>query len=163
MACSSTDMSERMRPGPDSDLVPVSGRRRARLAGGWLMAGLAWLGAAGGLRAQGDSSGASVAATATASGSGEQTYREICAACHMANAEGAKGAASFPALAANAHLADRDFVLARLVHGQGGMPAFAGMLSPEEIAAVAHYVRTHFGNHYADPVTVADVQRVAGE
>lgn len=95
------------------------------------------------------------------SATGEQTYREICQACHMANAEGGKGAGNIPALAANAHLADPDFVLNRLIHGQGGMPAFNEMLSPEQIAGVAIYIRTHFGNSYAAPVTVDDVKRLS--
>jgi len=100
--------------------------------------------------------------SATASSTtGEQTYREICQACHMANAEGGTGAARIPALAANSHLADADFVLGRVLHGQGGMPAFAEMLSPEQIAGVVTYVRTHFGNAYPKPVTPADVKRLS--
>jgi mono/diheme cytochrome c family protein len=92
---------------------------------------------------------------------GEQTYKEICQACHMANAEGGKGAGNIPALAANAHLADAEFTLNRVIRGQGGMPAFADMLSSEQIAGVVSYVRTHFGNNYAAPVTVDDVKRLS--
>ncbi len=92
---------------------------------------------------------------------GEQTYREICQACHMANAEGGTGAGIVPALASNPHLASADFTLTRVLKGQGGMPAFADMLSADQIAGVIGYVRTHFGNHYVDPVTVADVKRLS--
>ena len=109
----------------------------------------------------GDTSGTG-GLTASAA-TGEQTYREICQACHMANAEGGTGAGVVPALAKNAHLADPNFMLDRVLHGKGGMPAFAEMLTPEQIAGVVGYVRTHFGNAYADPVTVADVRKLAGE
>jgi mono/diheme cytochrome c family protein len=107
----------------------------------------------------GDSSGAGH--TAASSSGGEQVYREICQACHMAHAEGGTGAGNVPALAANAHLADADFLLNRVLRGQGGMPAFSGMLTQEQIAGVAGYVRTHFGNDYAKPVTVDDVKRLS--
>ncbi|MDB5445373.1 MAG: cytochrome c class, partial [Phenylobacterium sp.] len=35
---------------------------------------------------------------------GEQVYRVVCQACHMADAKGATGAATIPALAANPRL-----------------------------------------------------------
>lgn len=92
---------------------------------------------------------------------GEATYREVCRACHMANAEGGTGAGVVPALAANPHLADKDFVVTRVLRGQGGMPAFAELLSPEQVAGVVGYVRTHFGNAYPEAVTLADVKRLA--
>ena len=93
--------------------------------------------------------------------SGGQVYREICAGCHMPNAEGGTGAAAIPALARNPHLADPDFVVTTLLKGRGGMPAFAGMLEPGQIAGVATHIRTHFGNNYAKPVTVDDVKRLS--
>jgi len=92
---------------------------------------------------------------------GEATYREICQACHMAHGEGGTGAGVVPALATNPHLADKDFVLTRVLRGQGGMPAFAELLSPEQVAGVVGYVRTHFGNAYPEPVSVADAKRLA--
>lgn len=135
---------------------------RKAAGSGLLTAGtalLALVGAGSATLAQsvGDTSAASQ--TTATSTTGEATYREICQACHMANAEGGKGAGSVPALAANAHLADPDFVLERLARGKGGMPAFAGMLSADQIAGVAGYVRTHFGNAYPAPVTVGDARR----
>lgn len=129
----------------------------------WLGVGLAAVCAAtGGAFAQlGDTAGTGSATLSSASG--EQTYREICQACHMANAEGGEGAGKVPALAANPHLADADFVITRVVRGQGGMPAFAGMLSPEQIAGVVGYVRTHFGNAYPGEVSVGAVKRLTPE
>lgn len=122
---------------------------------------VALCGAGGTVLAQsvGDTSGTG-SATISAT-SGEQTYREICQACHMANAEGGTGAGRVPALAANANLADADFVLKRVLRGQGGMPAFADMLSAQQIAEVVGYTRTHFGNSYTQPVTVDDVKRLS--
>ena len=129
----------------------------------WIVAaGAAFAFSAGGAglaQQTGDTAG--TGASTSSATTGEQTYHEICQACHMANAEGGTGAAKIPALAANAHLADANFALSRVVRGQGGMPAFADMLSAEQIAGVVGYVRTHFGNSYADPVTVNDVKRLS--
>lgn len=106
----------------------------------------------------GDTSGHDPGAGGT---TGEGVYREICQACHMPNAEGGTGAAAIPALAKDAKLADADWMVSTIVKGRGGMPAFNGMLSPEQIASVATYVRGHFGNAYAKPVTVGDVKRLS--
>jgi mono/diheme cytochrome c family protein len=130
----------------------------------WLALICAALVAAGGTgmaQSLGDTAatGGSVASAAT----GEATYREICQACHMANAEGGQGAGVVPALAKNAHLADKDFMLTRVLRGKGGMPAFAGMLTPVQVEGVTNYVRTHFGNDYKDAVTPADVRRLTPE
>lgn len=97
---------------------------------------------------------------AAATTSGEQTYREICQACHMAGARGSSGPGAAPALAGNSHLADPDFVLTRILRGRAGMPTFAALLSAEQTADVANYVRTHFGNAYAPSITAADVKRL---
>src|ERR1041385_2974000 len=42
---------------------------------------------------------------------GEAVYRGICQGCHMADAQGATGAGSYPALANNAKLASAGYVL----------------------------------------------------
>lgn len=92
---------------------------------------------------------------------GKQVYETICQACHMADAKGGGAAgAAIPALADNANLANKDFVVDILLKGRGGMPWFNDLLTPEQMAAVATYVRAHF-NKYPDPVTEADVKRVA--
>jgi mono/diheme cytochrome c family protein len=96
------------------------------------------------------------------SSEGREVYEMICQACHMADGRGGDGAgAAIPAIADNANLADKDFVVDILVKGRGGMPWFTDMLTPEQIAAVSTYARSHF-NKYPDPVTTADVQRIAG-
>jgi len=40
------------------------------------------------------------------------------------------------------------------------MPRFADMLSDTQIAEVVNFVRTNFGNHYADRLTAEDVARI---
>lgn len=91
---------------------------------------------------------------------GAQIYKQICAACHMANAKGS-GEGAVPALAGNKKLANADYPLTVVLKGQGAMPWFSEMLTPAQIAAVVGYVRTHFGNAYPQPVTEADVKRLS--
>ncbi len=119
---------------------------------------LAGLGSPALAQSLGDTAAAGQAALA--SGSGEQTYREICAACHMADAQGSSIGANAPALAKNPHLEDSDFVITRVLRGKGGMPSFADILSVEQVADVIGYVRSHFGNSYTKPVSHADVKRL---
>jgi mono/diheme cytochrome c family protein len=88
---------------------------------------------------------------------GEQVYHQVCQACHMANAEGGTGAATIPALAHNPRLAVAAYPISMVLHGRGAMPGFAELLKPAQIADVVGYVRTHFGNPYAAPVTAAEV------
>ena len=92
---------------------------------------------------------------------GRAVYEQICQACHMADAKGGGGAgATIPALAGNPNLADPAYPISILLKGRGGMPWFTDMLTPAQMAAVITYVRSHF-NDYPDPVTEADVQRLA--
>jgi mono/diheme cytochrome c family protein len=88
---------------------------------------------------------------------GEQVYRQVCQACHMANGMGGSGAAVIPALAGNPRLQVAEYPISMVVHGRGAMPYFTDLLSPAQVAAVVTYVRTNFGNHYAKPVTEAEV------
>jgi mono/diheme cytochrome c family protein len=91
---------------------------------------------------------------------GEQIFHQTCQACHQADAKGATGAATVPALAKNPHLAEPGFPIAIVSDGRGGMPPLH--LTPEQAAAVINYVRTHFGNRYTKPVTAADVKLYTG-
>ena len=50
-------------------------------------------------------------------------------------------------------------MLGTIVHGRNVMPSWKGQLSPGEIAAVATYVRSAWGNK-AGPVTEQDVTAV---
>lgn len=61
-----------------------------------------------------------------------------CASCHSLADAGATGHVG-PSLDGNASLSQA-FVVDRVTHGQGGMPAFGEQLTPEEINALATYV-----------------------
>jgi mono/diheme cytochrome c family protein len=93
---------------------------------------------------------------------GARVYRQYCQACHMADAKGATGAATIPALANNPTLQAATYPITVVLYGTAGMPWFNGLLTPEEIAAVVGYVRTHFGNNYTDPVTTEEVAKLRG-
>jgi len=89
---------------------------------------------------------------------GEEIYRTYCQACHMADAKGAVGAGSFPALASNPRLGTTSYAAYVIANGRGGMPWFKDMLSKEQAQTLISYLRTHFGNNYKEPVTAADVE-----
>jgi mono/diheme cytochrome c family protein len=91
---------------------------------------------------------------------GATLYRAICQGCHMPDAKGAVGAGHYPALAENPKLAAGAYPAAIVLHGRHGMPPLAEFLSDEQVAEVVNYVRSHFGNHYADEFTSADVKKL---
>jgi len=88
---------------------------------------------------------------------GATLYRAICQGCHMADARGAVGAGYYPALAANSKLASATYPVLTVLNGRRGMPALATYLSDTQVAEVVNFVRSHFGNSYADMVSTADV------
>ena len=94
---------------------------------------------------------------------GEQVYKQVCQACHMANGMGGKGAATIPALAKNAKLEEPGYPIGMILQGRGAMPSLTDMLSSAQIAGVVTYVRTHFGNNYKKPVTEAEVKMMMGQ
>lgn len=83
----------------------------------------------------------------------EALFVANCAACHQRNGKGIPQA--FPALAGNSLVQGEPSgpggIVAVLLNGRGGMPAFKAQLDDEQIAAVASYVRGAWGNA-ADPV-----------
>jgi len=87
---------------------------------------------------------------------GAQIYmKSHCFACH-----GQMGGGGFgPALAGDRILAIQKFVVAQILIGRGKMPEFGSRLSNQEIAAVAQYIRNHWGNRFG-PVTADDVESV---
>ncbi len=88
---------------------------------------------------------------------GEAVYRGVCQGCHMADARGATGAGTYPALAGNSKLASSGYVLTMVMNGHRGMPPFRGHFTDQQIAEVVNYVRSHFGNRYRDAIKPADV------
>jgi mono/diheme cytochrome c family protein len=100
---------------------------------------------------------------------GQQIYEHICRGCHMPEALGAVGAGHYPALAKDPTLKSRQYMALTILMGRRNMPAFgakhavgfggpAAVLSEAQIAAVINYVRSHFGNHYKDEITAAEVK-----
>jgi mono/diheme cytochrome c family protein len=92
--------------------------------------------------------------------SGEELFASICQGCHMSDARGATGAATYPSLASNGKLAASGYPVSVVVNGKRGMPALGVMMSDDQVAAVVNYLRSHFGNHYKDAVTAEDVKDV---
>jgi mono/diheme cytochrome c family protein len=88
---------------------------------------------------------------------GAELFRNVCAGCHQPDAKGAIGAGAYPSLVADEELASADFVVSVLLGGLNGMPPVGDMMSDTQVADVANYVRTHFGNAYASAVSAADV------
>ena len=89
--------------------------------------------------------------------SGEAIYKSICQGCHMPDGKGATGAGTYPALADNVRLSGAPYPIVVVLSGRKDMPPFARALDNEQVAAVVGYIRTHFGNAYADAVTPAQV------
>lgn len=89
---------------------------------------------------------------------GKVIYDAICAACHMPEGQGAVGAGHYPALAGNENLLAADYPVYVILHGQKAMPPLGEMLDDAQIAAVVNYIRTSFGNSFAeDPATAESV------
>ena len=98
-----------------------------------------------------------------AASGGEAVFKSICQGCHMPDAKGAAGAGgAYPALAANPNLEAAGYPLMMIVNGRKAMPAFGGMLTDQQVADVVNYIRTHFGNRYADAVKAGDVKAIRG-
>src|SRR5262249_34458945 len=104
---------------------------------------------------------------------GAPIYAARCAACHQGTGAGLPGV--FPPLAASEWVIGKDDVLAKiLLHGvtgaltvngtkfAGAMPAFKDQLKDDEIAAVATYLRSQWGNKVS-PVTAELVAKVRAD
>ncbi|MBS0382609.1 MAG: cbb3-type cytochrome c oxidase subunit II [Proteobacteria bacterium] len=131
----------------------------------------------GGMGGQAVASAPAAAPAASAAGGyaydaakGKTGFDTTCAACHQANGEGVPTA--FPPLKGNAAVGDDDPTtqLDTILHGRQGtviggvkysgvMPPFAGQLNDEDIANIANYERSSWGNH-AKPVTPAEVAKL---
>lgn len=77
---------------------------------------------------------------------GSQIFAWNCMICHGVNGEGGVG----PAFAGNQGLANTSYVVAQIQLGGGGMPPFAPVLDSAEVAAVASYIRTAWGNELGE-------------
>lgn len=89
---------------------------------------------------------------------GKTLFAKNCAACHQATGLGIPGA--FPALKGNGFAqGDPAIVIATVLKGRAGMPAFAASLDDEKLSTIITYVRGAWGNK-ATAVTPADVATV---
>ena len=102
---------------------------------------------------------------------GEALYNANCAQCHKADGSGVPDA--IPNLAGNAAVVASlpNSVVAPMINGlegggsYGAMPSFAGALSNGEMAAIANYARTAWGNAASantTPKLVASLRLIAG-
>ena len=93
---------------------------------------------------------------------GEKLFRKKCSVCHKGDGRG-DTALRAPALYSSPIVNDQKSVLIqRILGGKIGtaMPAFAGVLTDEEIAQLATYLRNAWGNHASDSVTAAEVEKL---
>lgn len=99
---------------------------------------------------------------------GAKLYLDHCSGCHQAQGRGIPGV--FPPLAGNGAViapdpADVLKVVLRGIPAQNGrvaMPSFAGPLTDAEIAQIANYARTNWGNSAAPNATAAMVTGLRG-
>lgn len=92
---------------------------------------------------------------AMAAETGQSLYNDNCGACHQRTGLGIKGA--FPALTGDKLVTGPLPVLvATVLNGRGGMPAFKSDLTDAQMALVLTYVRSSWGNK-GSAVSVAQV------
>lgn len=73
---------------------------------------------------------------------GQLLYETNCAGCHGKDGNGGSG----PALVGNETLQDAERTVNQILHGGGRMPAFGPVLSDEQIANLATYIRNGWEN-----------------
>lgn len=83
---------------------------------------------------------------------GQVLFEANCAGCHSSDGTGGSG----PALAGNNRLEDATLVGNQILHGRGRMPAFGSVLVDTQIAQIATYIRSAWGNDFG-PITSAQV------
>lgn len=100
---------------------------------------------------------------------GEQIYQLVCQGCHMPDGEGAEAAGRYPAFAGNPAMASAHYMALTILNGRRNMPSFTEIgsddqlfwnrleLTDEQVANVVNYIRSHFGNEYADKLSASDV------
>lgn len=107
---------------------------------------------------------ASLATTQSISGQsellaqGQQLYEDNCAACHQPDGTGTPP--TFPALAGNLNVENIEHIVTNIRLGKGNMPPFPD-LTAEEIAALATYLRSSWGNSFG-AVTTEEVAVILG-
>lgn len=121
--------------------------------------GLATLAFAGALVVSAVTLSTTTPSTATADQSyGAEVYvRANCSACHGGQGYGGAG----PRFRNDTLLSADTYVVGQILIGRGIMPAYKDRLSDDEIAAVATYIRTSWGNDFGpvSPTRVAEIRK----
>lgn len=90
---------------------------------------------------------------------GEQIYsRAGCVVCHGLDGQGGVG----PGFASDPFLVANEYVPLRILFGSHKMPAFKDQLSDEDIANVASFIRTSWGNSMG-LISVAEVKKARAQ
>jgi mono/diheme cytochrome c family protein len=97
------------------------------------------------------------AAIAAAVETATPLFRRNCSSCHGNAGEGGIG----PRLAGSTKMESQTLIINQVLFGSEYMPPFADMLSNEEIAAIATFVRNSWGNAYPE-VTAEAVAELRG-
>lgn len=140
---------------------------RAQLSDAQIAAVITYIRSAWGNNAPAVSSEQVAAARLPETLTGAAIFTLKCSACHLPSGQGTD---DFPALAGDALVtaADPSAMLGIIVNGRTGpvvvngktysgiMPAWPGQLTDADLAALATYIRSRWGNH-ASPVTEEDV------
>jgi mono/diheme cytochrome c family protein len=124
-------------------------RSRVQRKTAFLFAGAVAAGLAGAALGQDNGSGVK----------GKQVFMQArCFACHGEYGFGGVG----PRFRENRFLGINDYVVGQILVGRGIMPSFAEALGDDQIAAVATYLRTSWGNNFG-PVKPQEVAKVRNE
>jgi predicted lipoprotein with Yx(FWY)xxD motif/cytochrome c2 len=75
---------------------------------------------------------------------GRSTYSSACASCHGRQGGGGAG----PSLVGNEVLGNSARTIRQILYGGQFMPAFADRLNDEQVAAVATFIRSSWGNNF---------------
>ncbi len=80
-----------------------------------------------------------------------------CFVCHGQDGNGGAG----PRFRGDPFLGITDYVIAQILLGRGIMPSYASRLNDQQLAAVATYIRSSWGNNFGEvkPEQVAQVRK----
>lgn len=89
-------------------------------------------------------------------GVGQPVFAHICFACHGSNGQGGRG----PKFVGNSRiLTNTELVVRHIYYGGHFMPPFGKALTQQQIAGVATYIRTSWGNKFG-AVTEQEVKKI---
>ncbi len=93
---------------------------------------------------------------------GKVIYHQSCAACHLHQGQGGKGAGYYPPLANNPKMRSAQYIYSILINGFRGMPYFREMLNDEQMAAVTKYIQEDL-NGFKSTANAKDVANLRHE